>query len=536
MFSSFKPIGSFLPCQPKIDAYSTLDVKGGSVYYEDLFDKKTLPTLSKRERSIFEWTKRVSDTCYWGRFVYGNYDKITELINKKLKTKISPEYLKKTINKIKRKALVKIEVTTYYDQESKIFRHECTKIIPNRDAKYRHKKRERGFRVRRTDLLKWNLTKARKYVQRSQTTIEDHLEPHTGHGSLFTRSENLFLTAIYTHLHSENALKDEKGIRYVTFSGASYSKLIEKSKSSVSRSSKHLSELGVINKEIIRNSKGVDCTKITINFSRLSELCNDPDIILLDPFVKEKTNLRLIYGKLRAQLEAGNASNLAGCRENDNPKVSHHIYSYTKDNIKGVPSTIEDWFTVDNSFVERAPSGKKYSEFDKEVFTEFVADQIYGDDAWSCDEAVEDFPPPDSRNESSWLAINFGVHALSFLGKKNFKCVGVANNVLAVKFDSGDERKNKCAQASLEKLRPNAKRISRDKFIALFRRRIRGQLRRKQLESRVPNPIENKDNDPMKRAVMALAKQKIKEQKAVLKRLEKENPHFKKALEEDLEN
>lgn len=622
MFVNLKRIGHYLPCQPETVSDSFKNVNRSCEQFKVIpheVQSGPLPRLNKQARAVFEEMKRLAQRCDWGLFVYGCYEKIAKLLNKRLRKKVSEEYLRKLVAYLTSVGLMEKIRKVYYDRWDHKFSHGYLNLIPNFWAKYRHTRREKGFRIYEGDLERWGLTKAGTYVRKSQTNLIDHIEPHVGTGEMFNRTDASFLTKVCDFMHSKNALKDSNGVRWVTFSRDSYSRMVDRHVSSVDRSSRKFLDLGVFSKETIRNSKGVDCVKITINFTRLAEVCNDPEIMLLDPFIKEKTNLRLICGKLRGQLEVSSANDLAGLRENDSPKLSEHRHKilYTSYNekhsenikyiknkknitsniflsireednscvvrskdqqvrfeesdsdpnteqtynkpsrievfersnealndlihpeIKGIeaPEKIKGWFGVDNSFVVSPPNNMRYSEFDKEVFVNYVAEQIYGDEGTVCCEAVEGFFVPDSRLERAWLSINFGLYALMFLGKENFKCGRVANNVFAVEFASGDERRDLCAGAALEKLHPNAKLISRDKFIDSFRRRVNGQL----LEKWAPKSVLAKvtawlQRDPWEveleqfyaNALWAEAERETKEQKERVKRMEKENAHYEK--------
>lgn len=606
MFVNLKRIGNYLPCQQETVSDSFKNVNRSCGQFKVITpdeQKWQIPRLSKQARAVFEEMKRLSQRCDWGLFVYGCYEKIAKLLNKRLRIKISADYLRKLVSYLTSVGLMEKIRKVYYDRLGHKFSHGYLKLMPNFLAKYRHTRREKGFRIYEGDLERWGLIKAGTYVRKSSTNLIDHIEPHVGSGEAFSRTDASLLTKVCYFMHSKNALKDSNGVRWVTFSRESYSRMVDRHVSTVDRSSRKLLDLGVFSKETIRNSKGVDCVKITINFGKLAELCRDPEIRLLDPFVKEKTKLRLICGKLRGKLEVGSVNDLAGLRENASPKLSGHRHKilYTSYNIKEpqlsskkegnscvvrsqyqqvrfeesdsdpnteqtysppsrievfersneghndlinqeikvieAPEKIKDWFDEDNLFVANPPRGMRYLEFDKEVFVNYVAEHIYGDEGTVCGDAVKGFFVPDLRLERSWLAINFGIHALMFIGKENFKCRYVADNVFAVEFSSGYERRDLCAGAALEKLQPNAKLISRDKFIDSFRRRVNGQI----LEKWAPKSVRDKikawlNRDQWKVEIECFyaadlcseADRETKEQKERGKRMGKENAHYEK--------
>lgn len=502
---------------------------------------RPLPRLCKSKRCIFERIKELARICCYGNFIHGNYDTLAPLINLRLKKKITPEYLRSVVHELQSYGLLKIERKVYYDRGEHTFSHGYLKIIPDQFAKYRHSKRFSGFHVFKDDLTRWGLERAGSTVGKSCVDFMDHIEPHVGRGEQFNDTDSKLLDFIFKKMHTKNALKSiDSGIRWVTFSYASYAEELWRSSDTIGISIRKLEKLGYIVREKLRDKTGIDCFKITIDFKALALGCRDPEIELQDPRLRELTKLRTVCGKLcvenkvttaclredvvskiyehrdkilytsfkdkSATLDGVCCDNQVSCcqvpvevQANDNKKnhlssltstsqspaqVLTHTEEEKKDFINQkievieAPKELKRWFLVDNSFTPNPPM-RRYRDFDKERFIDFVVENIYGDDSTNDGVVTEGCVAPDSRVERQWLAINFGIHALKFLSKSNFKCFHVLNNVFEVRFESNDLKLVNNARASLSKLHYNAQLISVEKFRDAFRRRINGQLLQK---------------------------------------------------------
>jgi len=445
--------------------------------------------LSKKESFVYETTKILCKRNIRGDYVSGgSYVSLAELYTKnsfKKSTTPSPRSLSSCLNKLRKVGLL-THKKEFWEDSGK-FKDHIIEVV-RQDIHYRIKKRSKNWIPYESDLKRWKMSFSENSLPCGKDKLLRLLKPHTGYSNICTETDADLLNGIFKHLHSRTSLRDEDGVRYVTFNYRDLEKIAWCKRSTVYRSLKKFRDLGIIKGTILTNKESKHICKITIDFIQLAKVCgNNEEIAALDILAREKNPgkrrvwcgqlcvseceqnsgvvenepldfVRYLYIKDKVNIKA---KNNISTRINDDveppdrrksvseppQKTSKHVTEMKKTedlypknekkcpriNLKAVTNLVskrfKGWFGVRGEILSHSLSGGSLKDFPVDRFADFIWDVISNSGGQDLQSPLfEGAVVPDSRLEQQWLALRFGIHCVNFLGREKFLCVHAVNN------------------------------------------------------------------------------------------------------------
>lgn len=447
-----------------------------------------IPTIPETARDVLEKIPSICKHNSRGYYFSGkSYAELAKRYNRLVPKEkhLSPWQMKRAITELRKAGLI-IHRKELWEDSLKFKDHIIT--LPWAYNHFRVKKRSKNRMPQESDLIRWNLSFSENRLHCGREILLLLLKPYVGRGKLLTKTEAKLLNHLFKLLHSENALRDQNGVRHVKINYQDLEKACLCDKSTVYRFLAKLREHGALPGEIITDKYSKHACKITIDFAKLAEyLENNEEIAALDILAREKNpGKRIVWGGQPCGYECEQNS---GVVENEALELVQYLYINNKVNIKEktasqhVPRRTLG-LAIDKKSVSAPPQptskhvtemkNRKIfdSEFEKisprvilkavpalasERFKEWLG--VGGPDKiWPLSEGtIKDFPVddfvdfvwgvidkaggqdklwplfegalvPDSRLEQQWLAIRFGIHCVNFLGMEKFLCVHAVNN------------------------------------------------------------------------------------------------------------
>lgn len=456
--------------------------------YEKPKNSFFLRPISKMYSQIYKFFQWAAENNPRGNYVSGTYQDLVRMVNKrsaraKIKT-VSKNTMAAAVKIFRERGMIKHR-KEFWEDSGKFKDHIIT--FPWAYVHYPIKKRSKNRMPQESDLIRWNLSFSENRLHCGREILLLLLKPYVGRGKLLTKTEAKLLNHLFKLLHSENALRDENGVRHVKINYDELAKACQCDKSTVYRFLAKLREHGALPGEIITDKYSKHACKITIDFAKLAKyLENNEEIAALDILAREKNpGKRIVWGGRPCGYVSEQNS---GVVENEALESFKYLYINNKINIKEKTTSqhvpmrtlslaidkksvsappqptskhvtqmknrkifdsefekisprvnlkavsalaserFKGWLGVGGQIPSGPLSEGTMKDFPVDDFVDFVWDVI--DKAGGQGKSgplFEGALVPDSRLEQQWLAIRFGIHCVNFLGREKFLCVHAVN-------------------------------------------------------------------------------------------------------------